>query len=144
MKVRIYYLFKIRPEMYKEGVSNPENIYKILENIYLMSNDDIVLGYKLFDKLCMKVDKHNLNKMIREINSSNECYVNFNNTHIINDFFNDENTKLIINNSHMKIKTDSEYPSFFESVKNIPNLFVCDFINSDYFFLKDIKSCSCV
>lgn len=140
MKVRIYYLFKIRDEIYKESKNNPEGIYKILESIYLMSNDDIVLGYNMFDKICLSVDKHNINTLVKEINSSNENYTNYNNTHIINDFLKDESTKLIINNSHMKIKSDKEYPTFFESIKNIPNLFVCDFINSDYFFLKDIKA----
>ena len=65
-------------------------------------------------------------------------YTCHNNTHILNDFFKNETTKLTINNSHLKLKSNVVYPSFLRDIKNMPNLFVCDFINSDYFFLKDI------
>lgn len=150
MKVRMYYLFKIKPEMYKENANAPENIYKILESIYMMSNDDIVLGYKMFDKLCITIDKHNINKLIKDLNLSNDNYRNINSTHMINDYMRNENTKMIINNSHIKIKSDAEYPCFFNNLKSIPNIFVCDFINTDYFFLKkieptpEIETLSCV
>ena len=50
-----------------------------------------------------------------------------------------ETTKLIVNNSHIKLKTNSPYPTFFKNLKNINNLFVCDFINSDYFFLRNLN-----
>ena len=94
--MRIYYIFLIKKEIYGLTKNKPENLYKILETIYLLNNDDVVLT-----------------------------------------------TKLIINNSHIKIKSNNLYPSFFKNLENIPYLFVCDFINMDYFFLKSVSSKNC-
>lgn len=42
----------------------------------------------------------------------------------------------------IKIKSNINYPSFFENINNYSdNIFVCDFINKDYFWLnKVVKS----
>ena len=136
--MRIYYIFLIKKEIVELTKTKPYNLYKMLENIYLMNNDYIVLGYKTFEKLCKVINKNNFSKLIKDINKDNLNYTCFNNTHLLNDFLKNETTKLIINNSHMKLKSNVEYPSFLKDVKNIPNLFVCDFINMDYFYIKDI------
>ena len=88
----------------------------------------------------MGLNRKNINKLLRDINSDNMNYTNFNNTHMINNFYTDETTKLIVNNSHIKIKTNLEYPSFLNDIKSMSNLFICDFINMDYFFLREIVS----
>lgn len=137
--MRIYYIFLIKKEIMKENKNVPENLYKVLESIYLMNNDDIILGYKLFNKICEPVDKDKFNNLIFDINKHNMNYMKFNNTHVLNDFMSNENTKLTINNAHIKIKSNENYPSFFKDIKNMPNLFVCDFINMDYFFLSEIE-----
>lgn len=49
-----------------------------------------------------------------------------------------ESTKLVIGSSHIKVKSNSMYPSLFNTLKGIPYLFVCDFQNMDYFYLKSI------
>ena len=115
-------------------------MYKLLESIYLLNNDDVVLGFKMFEKICKIIPKKNINKLIKDTNLENLSYTSFGSTHMINDFLNNETTKLILNNSHIKIKSNSLYPSFFKVLESIPNLFVCDFINMDYFYLKNISS----
>ncbi len=137
--MRIYYIFLIKDEAYKIGKEKPGNLYKILESIYLLNNDDVVLGFKMFDKICKIIPKKNFNKLLDENNIDSMSYTHFNNTHMINDFLGNETTKLILNNSHIKVKTNSPYPTFFKNLQNIPNLFVCDFINNDYFFLKKVN-----
>lgn len=135
--MRIYYIFLIKDEVYKLSKDKPNNLYKLLESIYLLNNDDIVYAFKMFDKLCKTINKRNINKIIKDNNSDKLTYTNFNNTHMINDFYLNETSKIIINNSHIKLKTNSPYSTFFKDLQNIPNLFICDFINNDYFFLKN-------
>ena len=62
----------------------------------------------------------------------------------INDFYFNESTKMIINNSHIKIKTNKNVPSFFYNIRNFKNIFVCDFNNHDYFLLEDTIYSSCI
>lgn len=137
--MRIYYIFLVRKEVYEMTKSKPENLYKLLESIYLLNNDDVVLGYKMFDKICLTLPKKNFHKLIHDTNIENISYTCYRNAHMINDFLQNETTKLMLNNSHIKIKSNSFYPTFFKTLENIPNLFVCDFINMDYFYLKDIS-----
>ena len=89
------------------------------------------------------MDKENVNDYVKKMNLSKESYICYNYTHTINDFYFDETTKMVINNSHIKIKTNKNVPSFFFNIKAFNNIFVCDFINHDYFLLED-SICSCI
>lgn len=137
--MRIYYIFLIKKEIYEITKNKPENLYNLLESIYLLNNDDVVLGYKMFDKICETIPKKNIHKLIKDANTENISYTCYRNAHMINDFLNNETTKLILNNSHIKIKSNSLYPTFFRNLENLPNLFICDFINMDYFYLKKVS-----
>ncbi len=137
--MRVYYIFLIKKEIYEITKSKPENLYKLLESIYLLNNDDVVLGFKMFEKICRIIPKKNLSKLIKDTFIEDLSYTSFSSTHMINDFFNNESTKLLLNNSHIKVKSNNMYPKFFRVLESIPNLFVCDFINMDYFFLKDVS-----
>lgn len=139
--MRIYYIFSIKSDIYEITKDKPQNLYNALEKIHLMSQEELSLSFKLYEKLVKAIDKQNIDLLIKSINKDNINYICFNNTHIINDFYTGENTKLIINNSYIKLKSNASYPSFFKDMKKIPNLFVCDFINMDYFYLSEI-SCS--
>lgn len=141
--MRIYYIFFINDEMYNETKNNPYGLYKILEKIYFMNNEDALLGKKLFDKLTTNIDKENLNRLIKNIHKNNINYINFNYTHVINDFFTNENTKMTINNIFIKIKSSTSFPVFFKDIKNYKNIFVCDFINLDYFYLRETFKSAC-
>ncbi len=136
--MRVYYIFLINRETYMLTKNKPDNLYKILESIYLLDKNKVYLGYKMFSKICRPINKKNLNKLLIDNNDDNLSYTCFNNTHIINDFLNNESTKLVIGSSHIKVKSNSMYPSLFNTLKGIPYLFVCDFQNMDYFYLKSI------
>lgn len=140
--MRIYYIFLIKKEIYGLTKNKPENLYKLLESIYLLNNDDVVLGFKMFDKICKTIPKKNINKLLKDTNIENLTYTIYGSTHMINDFLNNETTKLILNNSHIKIKSNTLYPAFFKTLEHIPYLFVCDFINMDYFYLNEISTMS--
>ena len=86
--MRIYYIFLIKKEIYGLTKNKPENLYKILETIYLLNNDDVVLGFKMFEKVCKTIPKKNFNKLISDSNIESMSYSSFGNTHMINDFLN--------------------------------------------------------
>lgn len=44
---------------------------------------------------------------------------------------------MAIYHTYIKIKTNVNFPMFLKDIKNYKNVFVCDFVNLDYFYLKD-------
>ena len=138
--MRTYYIFNINnyfTYMYK---NKPYRIYKILEEMYNVKKSDIVLSYKLFEQIAYSFNKNKLNEYVKYLFKNNTSYYNRLNSHIICN--NQEYTKLTINNSNIKIKSNINYPSFLDILINYSdNIFVCDFINNDYFWLnKVVKS----
>ena len=101
--------------------------------------DDLELKDEITSNL---IDKYN--DYIKKNNLGKENYICYNYTHTINDFYFNESTKMIINNSHIKIKTNKNVPSFFYNIRNFKNIFVCDFNNHDYFLLEDTIYSSCI
>lgn len=138
--MRVYYIFLIKKEVYNITKDNPESLFKLLESIYLLDKKDLSLAFKMFDKLCRKIPKKNFNKLIKDTSLDNLSYTCYLNNHIINDFLNNETTKLTVYNSHIKVKSNNAIPLFFKSLNNIPYLFVVDFTNIDYFYLTNIYS----
>ena len=133
--MRIFYIFEIKNNIFKNFKNNYEGLYELLESIHYLKNDDIVLGYSIFDSLVTKIDKDKYNSYIKKNNLGSEKYICYNYSHTINDFYSDESTKMIINNSHIKIKSNKNIPSFFYDLRSFNNLFVCDFHHNDYFLL---------
>ena len=120
--------------MYK---NKPYKIYKILEEIYHTKSYDMVLTYKLYEQVATVFNKLSLNEYIDYRYRKNSNYRKNNNIHIIAQ--DNEYSKLVINNSNLKIKTDINYSSFFDDLNSYKdNLFVCDFVNKDYFWLEKV------
>ena len=138
--MRLYYIFSIRDDILKITKDNPERLYTLLKSIYSLDKKDSKLGYKVFERTCNFFDKRNINLHIKELNSCNYSYTCFRDSHIINDFYNNESTRLTINYSHLVLKTNILYPKFLSEIRNLKNLFICDFTNEDYFYLKDIDT----
>ena len=142
--MRTYYLFEVKEGVLRNYKNNYEELYGLLESINSLKTEDIVLGYNLFDRLVTPLKKGELNDYIRDNYINNENYICFDSTHTINDFYYNETTKMIINNSHIKIKTNKNTPSFFFDIRKFPNMFVCDFENRDFFLLKETINTSVV
>ena len=140
--MRTFYLFQIKDGVLKNYKNNYEELYTLLESIHYLKTEDIVLGFNIFDKIVTPMDKENVNDYVKKMNLSKESYICYNYTHTINDFYFDETTKMVINNSHIKIRTNKNAPSFFYNIRTFKNIFVCDFDNHDYFLLdNNIYSC---
>lgn len=138
--MRIFYIFKINNEIVKQKSLTEKDIYESLENIYLMDESTTKEGKEMLEVLTNYFDKFNINTLIKEIYRNNINYTNFGNVHTYYDFFTGEKSKIYIYNTHIKIKSNKPNPIFLNDIKNIKNLFVCDFINIDYFFVKKFIS----
>ena len=140
--MRTYYIFNINKSLSYIYQKNPYKIYKMLEEIYHTCDKDLVLTYKFFEQVAYPFDKNKINSYLKNKYSYEKEYDYNNNMHIY--LSSKETSKILINNTHIKIKTNINYPIFFDGIDNYQdNLFVCDFQNKDYFWLDEIHKKDC-
>lgn len=135
--MRTFYIFNISKEFKTLTKDNPYNLFKSFEEIYNFNRNDIFIAYELFFQIAIPFDKKKLNLNICDHNRHNNNYTKFNNIHIINNYYTDEQSELVINNSFLLLKTSLIAPTFLKDIQN-ENLFVCDFQNKDYFWLENL------
>ena len=136
--MRVYYLFKVNNYFYYMYKNKPFKMYKMLEEIYHTRNNDVVLTYRMFEQIASPFNKSKVNEYVNNYLKNNNYYMRSNNIHLISN--NLEYSKLSVANSNLKIKTNINYTSFFDILNNYTdNVFICDFINKDYFWLQNIS-----
>lgn len=131
--MRKYYLFIIKDEYYNKYRYSPYLLYKALYYLYKMNSYDLENGIYLYNKFCSIISK---NVIINYIKNKYE-YTNYSKKIIkLSSIL--EKTYIQVNYSCIIILTNVNNPYIFK-ILNIYNkkLFVCDFFNKDYFFLKD-------
>ncbi len=136
--MRTFYLFKINKEFCNLTKNCPLNLFKSLEEIYYTDKTNVDMAYNIFEQIIEPFKDNILNKNLFLYYQENINYTKFNNVHMINDFYSDEQSKLIINKSFMLLKTNVTNPDFLKRLVNEKNIFVCDFMNKDYFWLESI------
>lgn len=137
--MRTFYLFKIKKNYTILTKDNPYNLYKAIESIYNLKQEEINTGYDFFNQIRDTFNKENLDNNIFEYYKNRYSYTKVNNTHIINDYYSDEKSKLIVNPSYLLIKSTKDLPTFLKAIRRKDNIFVCDFDNIDYFWLEELK-----
>ena len=135
--MRTFYIFKINNEFTALTRNCPYNLFKSMEKIYYTDKKNLNVAYNVYEQIVLPFKKDKINVDIFENYKDNDHYTKFN-IHMINNFYNDEQTKLIVNSSHMILKTTVMAPSFFNILRNYSNIFVCDFENKDYFWLESV------
>lgn len=133
--MRTFYIFKITNEFKTITQNKPFNLYKALDNIHSMDRSDLSLAIRLYEEVCDRNDVRSLNLSIFNSMRESDYYTKFNNHHIINNYYTDESSRLTIYKTYLKLKSSENNPTFFKTLKNIPNLFVIDFATKDYFWL---------
>lgn len=116
---------------------SPYNLYKTLEGIYLLDKANASYGKDLLDQLIVPLNKDKYNKVIYEINKDNDFYMKVGNNHRIVNKYRKEETNIIVKNAYILLKTNA----LNKNIKNfLPSndLFVCDFLNRDYFWLSKL------
>ena len=138
--MRRFYIFSIRKELMSLYKENPGNLYKILNSIYGMNEEELTYAYNLFQQICVNIDNLSLNNKLYLKMHNDLVYTKIDNEHIINNLYKDEVSVLKVKKSHLVLDCNSSYSSFFQFLNNQDaNFFVCDFKDSDYFFLSDIE-----
>ena len=135
-----YFIFSIKRDFAKLYKDRPRELFYIFNRIYNMKEIDKEYGYNLFEQISLFFDKKQLNKFITRNYIDKIMYSYNNNEHIVNNLFLNEISILKIRSSNLKIETNHDDSSFLNTLKEYPgNLFICDFNNQNYFFLKKKK-----
>ena len=140
MKLRTFYIFKMRKEFYKLYRNNPNSLYNVLKRLYFMKRDKMNYGFNLFYQLTEKIDKFNIDKKIYIKYHDKMIYSKNGNDHIINNLYHDEVSIMNIKNAYILVNTNKNYTDFIGIISEFGNeYFVCDFNNQDYFWINDVK-----
>ena len=136
-----YYIFNIKKEFMRLYKDKPSQLFYIFNRIYYMKEIDKAYGYNLFCQISDFFDKKELNRYITNRYKDKIMYSVANSEHIINNLFLNEISILKVKSSNIKIETNVEHPAFFKVLKEYSlNLFICDFKEQNFYFLKNIKT----
>lgn len=139
--MKTFYVFKIKNNYISIALSNSTNLYLLLKSIYQYKNKDILVAFNLFNELCLPINIDFFNKYIYDRLKDDDLYTKFKNTHLYHDYFSGEESKMIICKSHIRIKSNKDNNVFLCNLKDLTELFVCDFMNDFYKFYNGNKSC---
>lgn len=121
----MYYLFIIK----KNIINDSKYLYDILYNLKNMKKENYNYGISLFYNICnlfdIKLLKHYINTKYKLKYLNNKFYLDSNN------YFEIRKSCIIINND----KYLKEILCIFYIYNR--NIFVCNFINNEYFWLRD-------
>ena len=136
--MRLYYIFDLKKDIALLYKNKPSSLYKVLENIYFMHREEVNYGFNIFKQITNRIKVNKLNNELYIKLHGDLTYSKIDGEHIINDLYHDEVSILNIKNSHMVIKSNKSYPSFFKLLNEYHNYFICDFREKDFFFLTSI------
>lgn len=132
--MRTFYVFKIN-DMFQTFYNDKSNIlYKIFKDIYDSDEKEIINSFRLFERITIPFNKRTFNNYILFKHKEDLYYTKNDNKHIINNT--DEVSKIIVNKTYLKIKSNRNINSFIKDIIDTnESVFVIDFINDDYFWL---------
>ena len=137
--MKTYYIFSMKKEIEDLYQEKSTDLFKILDSIYYMHEDDLMYGFNLFKELTNGINIYDVNNNIYILLHNEYMYSKYNNEHIINDLYRDEISVLKIKKSHLILETNKNYSSFFKILYKLNNhYFVCDFINNEFFFINEM------
>ena len=130
-------MFKINRNYATLGLTKPENLYIMLKSIYSYNKKDILIALDLFNEICLSINSDFFNKYIYSNLKNDEFYTMFKNTHMYHNYFTGEESKMSVNKSNIRIKSNVNDNIFLINLENLTHLFVCDFINDYYRFFSN-------
>jgi len=138
--MRIYYAFKIKKEFYDIYIDTPSVLYNFLNQLYYFKKEDLDYGNNLFQQIVNKFDKEEMDKRLFIKLHNKMKYCKKQDEHIINNLYRDEVSIMKIKRNYIVINSNKNCTEFFEFLKEKDdNIFVCDFINHDYFYVNQLK-----
>ena len=133
--MKTFYIFKINKNYIALSKTSPDNMYLLFKSISNHKKNDVIVAYDLLKEISLPINKDFFNEFIYMKLRYNDSYTKYRNIHMFNDYLNGETSKMNINNSHIKIKSNKSDNVFIHNLNNIDNLFLCDFKNNYYKYL---------
>ncbi len=138
--MRTFYIFKIKEEFATLTKNNPYHLFKMFSYIYNLEQSEINKGADLFFKLTIPFPSKKLDITLFKKYQDNYFYTKFKNVHQINNLYSKEESKLIVHNNFLVLKSNLIRPTFLQVLQEEKNLYLCDFENKDYFWLESITT----
>lgn len=140
--MREFYIFQIKEDLLALFKDNPYELFHTLETIYYNMYGNISSSKVFLESILKPFKKENFNNYIYSKYKDNYFYTKYLDTHKIYDIYKKENSVLKVYNTYLKISSDVIVPTFFKDINKKSNIFVCDFKNTDYFWLNSLKTLS--
>lgn len=136
--MRTFYIFKIN-NMFQTFYNDKSNIlFKMFNEIYSSNDQDLINKFRLFEKITIPINKKIFNNYIMLKHRDDIFYTKNDNVHTIEN--DKEISRLTINNTFLKIKSNKNINSFIKDIYDSKeSVFVIDFQNKDYFWINEIK-----
>lgn len=134
--MRKYYLFTIQKDFYEIYKNNSYVLYKTLENLWKMKSKDFSYGLSLYESLCQVFDVSLLNRYLK--NKYYDQIRTSKNRHIISDSTGKGDVLIELHYSCIIVLTTVNIPPILKDFNYYSQyIFVCDFINEDFFWLNN-------
>lgn len=129
--MRKYYLFIIQSDYYKEYQSKSQILYQTLYTLCQLKEPNFSYGISLFDSICQPFSVKLLTNYIKNKYTCTMKSEKVMQVHSIS-----EKTFVQVNHACVIVKSNVNFPDILK-VFHIYNkrIFVCDFLNDDYFWL---------
>ncbi len=136
--MRTFYIFKIN-NMFQTFYNDKSNIlFKMFNEIYSSNDQDLINKFRLFEQITIPINKKIFNNYIMLKHRDDIFYTKNDNVHTIEN--DKEISRLTINNTFLKIKSNKNINSFIKDIVDSKEcLFIIDFKNKDYFWVNEIK-----
>ena len=107
----------------------------MFDYIYTLDKEEIEKGIDLFSQVVDCLNEKKLDQLLLKKYKENYFYIKYRNLHQVHNLYNREESKLWIKKHYLLLKSSIINPTFFDDLKSIKDLFICDFENKDYFWL---------
>lgn len=135
--MRTYYIYNIKEVICQIYEKYPYRLYKMLEDTYYTNKYDKILSASYYGQITNNFNKLFMNNYILANHKLNGYYYRKDNIHILTNH--QEYSKLMIGSHFIKLKTNQNYPCFFDTISSFnDHIFICDFENHDYFWISAI------
>ena len=131
--MRKYYLFIIKKEYYNLYRNNSESLYKTLENLFFMKNNNISYGISIYNQICQTF---NVDVLDNYFHTRKNFYIRRNKRKILVDSYL-ENERYIIELMYpcAIIYCNKNLPKVLKILNYYdPRIFICNFDNKDFFW----------
>ena len=134
IRLRTFYIFKVNSDYSKVTRTIPSNLFSAYLNIKLSTQNNLEYLYNEYFSFTDSIKKKDVSSFIYSKLSRDDGYSLYNN------YYTDEVSKLIVKSSFMVLKSNKVNSTFLTVLAHIPNIFIIDFDNRDYFWLSNFNN----